>query len=216
MFSCTQYYTEYATRYGDDMSVRHALLALLSEGPKYGLQLREEFEARTGEVWPLNVGQVYTTLQRLERDGLAESDGDGQDGPQKGFRITEAGTEELTKWLRTPSDMSSPPRDELVMKVLVALRVPGTDVREVIQVHRRYLVELMQQWTRIKETEAASDMNLALAVDAELFRLDAVVRWLDAADGRIKRAAADPIQVEKTAGTTQAVPSVRRRLGVRK
>jgi len=72
------------------MSVRHALLALLSEGPKYGLQLREEFEAGTGEVWPLNVGQVYTTLQRLERDGLVESDGDAQDGPQKGFRITAA------------------------------------------------------------------------------------------------------------------------------
>ena len=52
------------------MSVRHALLALLSEGPKYGLQLRKEFEESTGEVWPLNVGQVYTTLQRLERDEL--------------------------------------------------------------------------------------------------------------------------------------------------
>ena len=77
------------------------------------------------------------------------------------------------------------------MKVLVALRVPGTDVRDVIQVHRRYLVQLMQQWTRIKDTEAESDMNLALVVDAELFRLDAVVRWLDTADGRIKRAAAE-------------------------
>ena len=63
------------------MSIRHALLALLSEGPKYGLQLRDEFEQRTGEVWPLNVGQVYTTLQRLERDGLIESDGDGRGGP---------------------------------------------------------------------------------------------------------------------------------------
>src|SRR5947207_1083293 len=60
------------------MSVRHALLALLSEGPKYGLQLREEFEAGTGEVWPLNVGQVYTTLQRLERDGLVEAAADGR------------------------------------------------------------------------------------------------------------------------------------------
>jgi DNA-binding PadR family transcriptional regulator len=198
------------------VSVRHALLALLSEGPKYGLQLREEFEARTGEVWPLNVGQVYTTLQRLERDGLVESDGDGQDGPQKGFRITAAGTGELTEWLRTPSDMSSPPRDELVMKVLVALRVPGTDVPEMIQVHRRYLVELMQQWTRIKETGADSYMSLALVVDAELFRLDAVVRWLDAADGRIKRAATDPPQAERTTGTTQAVPSLRRRVGARK
>ncbi len=214
--SSARYYTEYATQYGDAVSVRHALLALLSEGPKYGLQLREEFEARTGEIWPLNVGQVYTTLQRLERDGLVESDGDGRDGPQKGFRITAAGTEELTGWLRTPSDTSSPPRDELVMKVLVALRMPGTNVRDVIQVHRRYLVQLMQQWTRIKETEAESDMNLALAVDAELFRLDAVVRWLDAADGRIKRAAADPPQAKETTGTTQAVPSVRRRIGVRK
>jgi hypothetical protein len=88
------------------------------------LQLREEFEAGTGEVWPLNIGQVYTTVQRL------------------------------ATWLRTPPDMSAPPRDELVIKVLVALRLPGTDVREVIQAHRRYLVELMQQWTRIKEAQA--------------------------------------------------------------
>ena len=174
------------------MSVRHALLALLSEGPKYGLRLREEFEAGTGEVWPLNIGQVYTTLQRLERDGLIESDDDEQDGPQKRFKITAEGEGELAAWLRTPPDLSSPPRDELVIKVLVALRVPGTDAREVIQAHRRYLVELMQQWTRIKEADAGRDLVPGLAVDAELFRLDAVVRWLDAADGRIKRAAVEP------------------------
>ena len=173
------------------MSVRHALLALLSEGPRYGLQLREEFEARTGEVWPLNVGQVYTTLQRLERDGLVESDDATEAGPQKGYRITQDGAAELAGWLRTPPDLSSPPRDELVMKVLVALRVPGVDVHEVIQVHRRYLVELMQQWTRLKEDEAEFDLSLALVVDAELFRLDSVIRWLDSADGRLKRAAAD-------------------------
>ena len=80
------------------MSVRHALLALLSEGPKYGLQLREEFEAGTGEVWPLNVGQVYTTLQRLERDGLVESDGDGQD--DKG--INRAGGPYIA-WFKDPA-----------------------------------------------------------------------------------------------------------------
>jgi hypothetical protein len=83
------YYTQYATRYdigfGAIVSIRHALLALLSEGPRYGLQLREEFEARTGEVWPLNVGQVYTTLQRLERDGLVESDGDADPGPPRSW-----------------------------------------------------------------------------------------------------------------------------------
>ena len=108
------------------MSVRHALLALLSDGPKYGLQLRQEFEDRTGEVWPLNVGQVYTTLQRLERDGLVESDGDSDDGPQNGFRITDRGRGRAGAWLRTPPDMTSPPRDELVIKVLVALEFPAS------------------------------------------------------------------------------------------
>jgi hypothetical protein len=88
-------------------------------------------------------------------------------------------------------DLSSPPRDELVMKVLVALRMPSADVHEVIQAHRRYLVELMQQWTRIKEDDIGDDLNMLLAVDAELFRLDSVVRWLDAAEARVRRAAAD-------------------------
>jgi DNA-binding PadR family transcriptional regulator len=172
------------------------MLALLSEGPKYGLRFREEFEDRTGEVWPLNVGQVYTTPQRLERDGLVESGGSGEDGPQKAFRIISEGERELAGWLRTPSDLSSPPRDELVMKVLVAVRVPGTDPHEVIQSHRRYLVHLMQQWTRIKEDDTAGDLGLALAVDAELLRLDSVVRWLGVADARLKRAEADTAACE--------------------
>ena len=191
------------------MSVRHALLALLSEGPKYGLQLREVFEARTGEVWPLNVGQVYTTLQRLERDGLVESDDTADDGPQKAFRITAEGAAELDAWLRTPPDLAAPPRDELVMKILVALRVPGADVPGVIQVHRRYLVQLMQQWTRIKEGADGQDLALALVVDAELFRLDSVVRWLDAADGRLKRAGADSPEPADA-----ALPRLRRRVRV--
>ena len=171
------------------MSVRHAMLALLSDGPKYGLQLRHDFEARTGEVWPLNVGQVYTTLQRLERDGFVLSEGH-EEGPQKHFRLTSAGADELGHWLRTPPDLSSPPRDELVMKVLVAVHVAGIDVHEVIQAHRRYVVEVMQQWTRLKDG-AEDDVGFTLVIDAELFRLDSVVRWLDSADARLRRAAAD-------------------------
>jgi DNA-binding PadR family transcriptional regulator len=204
------YDTEYATRKRKTVSIRHALLALLSEGPKYGLQLRQEFEARTGEVWPLNVGQVYTTLQRLERDGLVESDGNADEGAQKGFHITEGGQVELAKWLRTPPDFSSPPRDELVIKVLVALELPGVDVLEVIQLHRRYLVELMQQWTHLKEDESRFDLNFALVVDAELFRLDSLVRWLDTAQGRLNRAAAG---VEAPAPQSFPLPKARRKVG---
>jgi DNA-binding PadR family transcriptional regulator len=180
----------------------------LSEGPKYGFQLRQEFEMSTGEVWPLNVGQVYTTLQRLERDGLAESDDAEGDERQKNFRITDKGSGELAQWLRTPPDLSEPPRDELVIKVLVASRLADVDVFDVIQIHRRYLVQLMQQWTRLKEDESRFDLAFALAVDAELFRLDAVVRWLDAADGRLRRAAYEP-----TTPNPVALPSIRRRTG---
>jgi DNA-binding PadR family transcriptional regulator len=190
------------------MSIRHSLLALLSEGPKYGFQLRQEFESSTGEVWPLNVGQVYTTLQRLERDGLAQSDDVEADERQKNYRITEQGSDELSHWLRTPPDLSEPPRDELVIKVLVASRLPDVDVYDVIQVHRRYIVQLMQQWTRLKEDESHFDLAFALAVDAELFRLDAVVRWLDAADGRLHRAELEPAPQNPV-----ALPSIRRRTG---
>jgi DNA-binding PadR family transcriptional regulator len=193
------------------MSIRHSLLALLSEGPKYGFQLRQEFESSTGEVWPLNVGQVYTTLQRLERDGLAQSDDVEEDERQKNYRITESGGEELTRWLRTPPDLSEPPRDELVIKVLVASRLPGVDVYDVIQVHRRYIVQLMQQWTRMKEDETHFDLAFALAVDAELYRLDSVIRWLDSADGRLRRAASEPASVIPV-----VQPNLPRRNGVRR
>jgi DNA-binding PadR family transcriptional regulator len=171
------------------MSVPHALLALLSEGPKYGLRLQNEFESRTGEVWPLNVGQVYTTLQRLERDGLVETDdGQGEDErSRKRYRITSAGAQELSDWLRTPPELVPPPRDELVIKVLVALQIPGIDIHELLQVHRRHVIEVMQRYTRIKAEAAEDDFPLALVADAELFRLEAIVRWLDAADVRLKR-----------------------------
>jgi DNA-binding PadR family transcriptional regulator len=96
------------------------------------MQLREDFEAATGDVWPLNVGQVYTTLQRLERDGLVESDG-GDDDQHKGYLITARGRAELGEWLHMPPGLAPPPRDELVTKVLLAVRVPGTDVHEVIR-----------------------------------------------------------------------------------
>jgi DNA-binding PadR family transcriptional regulator len=168
------------------MSVPHAILALLAEGPKYGLRLQNEFESRTGEVWPLNVGQVYTTLQRLERDGLVEADGEGERS-QKRYRNTSEGERELAEWLRSPPDLVPPPRDELVIKVLVALQIPEIDIHELLQVHRRYVVEVMQRYTQVKATAAEDDVPLALVADAELFRLEAIVRWLDAADVRLKQ-----------------------------
>jgi hypothetical protein len=85
----------------------------------------------------------------------------------------------------------------------------GVNVHEIIQVHRRAMVELMQQWTRLKEDESELDLGFALAVDAELFRLDSVVRWLDVADGRLKRAS-----LESKDKSIPTMPKYRRRVGL--
>lgn len=193
------------------MIVRHALLALLSEGPKYGFQLAQEFEAGTGEMWPLNTGQVYTTLQRLERDGLVESGDTVDDGTQNSYRITEAGRKDLQHWLHSPPDTTRPPRDELVIKVLVALRIPGVDVAELMQSYRRHVIEAMHQYTRLKEDAPDDDIGLLLVADAELYRLDSVIRWLDAAESRIRRL---PAPSERA--VAPARPVLRRRIGARR
>ena len=183
------------------MSIRHALLSLLSEGPKYGLRLREEFESRSGEIWPLNVGQVYATLQRLERDGLIESDGEVEvdRSSQKVYRLTSVGHDELIDWLHAPG-VITPPRDELVIKVMVALTVPGIDVQEVLQVHRRRLVETMLHFTALRRDAPAPDLSLALVLDAELYRLDAAVRWLDTAQERLTQRAFVTASTPESAG----------------
>lgn len=193
------------------MTIRHALLALLSDGPKHGFQLAQDFEAGTGEMWPLNTGQVYTTLQRLDRDGLVETDDESGDGPQNVFHLTDAGRDELAEWLRTPPDLSVPPRDELVIKVLVALRVPGVDAAELTQVHRRHLIETMREYTRLKEDATEHEIGLLLVADAEIFRLEAMVRWLDAADARIKR-----LPQPFPASSTPARRIARRKVGARR
>ena len=181
------------------MVIRHALLALLSEGPKHGFQLAQEFAAGTGDMWPLNTGQVYTTLQRLERDGLIESDS-AEVRTQNTYLITDPGRTELESWLRHPPDTTHPPRDELVIKVLVALRLPGVDAAQLTQVYRRHVVEAMQEYTRLKEDAPEEDIGLLLVADAEIYRLDAIVRWLDAAEARIRRM---PPLGERPATTTR-------------
>lgn len=167
------------------MSVRHALLALVSQGPTYATRLRSDLQQRTGELWELNIGQVYTTLQRLERDGLVREDEQAGDTTRY-FVLTSAGRDELDRWLRTPPPLVTPPRDELVIKVLVAVDVPGVDVADVLESHRQRVVEAMQAFTRIKAQADSEDVALAIMLDAELFRLEGILRWLAAAEVRLQ------------------------------
>ncbi|MFF2522543.1 PadR family transcriptional regulator [Streptomyces liangshanensis] len=185
------------------MSIRHGLLALLERGPRYGSQLRTEFESRTGSTWPLNVGQVYTTLNRLERDGMVTQDGEDEAGRAL-YVITDQGRDELRSWFRTPVDRTSPPRDELAIKLAMAVGAPGVDIREVIQSQRHHTIQAMQDYTRLKSQSVESaptgrdEVAWLLVLDQLIFQTEAEARWLDHCEVRLIRLA---MAQDKAAGS---------------
>jgi len=193
------------------MSIRQAMLAILEQGPMYGYQLRAEFEQRTGETWPLNIGQVYTTLTRLERDGLVEvvveevarevagHGGAGEplpaDRTHVSYRATEAGRGEVSQWFATPVPHTQPPRDELAIKLAIAVTLPGVDVATIIQRQRSATMTALQDYTRLKRSGRAAipqdsaDLAWSLVLDSLVFDAEAEVRWLDHCEARLRRAA---------------------------
>jgi DNA-binding PadR family transcriptional regulator len=170
------------------MSVRQALLALLDQEPMYGAQLRAQFERRTGGTWPLNVGQVYQTLTRLERDGLVEAAGAPDHEGRIAYRLTEAGRTASAAWWTTPVDRAEAPRDELVIKLALAVTVPGVDVPRVVQTQRTQTLRQLQDLTRLKQqADAHADLAWLLVLDNLVFAAEAEVRWLDHVEARLVR-----------------------------
>jgi DNA-binding PadR family transcriptional regulator len=175
------------------MSIRHGLLALLDDGPKYGYQLRVEFEHATGGSWPLNIGQVYTTLNRLERDGLVEGIGSDDAGRVR-YQLAEQGRTELRRWFATPVARETRPRDELAIKLALALTVADADVPVIVQTQRTATLRAMQEYTRLKKDLPSpgdgADLPWSLVLDSLIFTAEAEIRWLDHCEARLTRAAA--------------------------
>ncbi|TFC31161.1 PadR family transcriptional regulator [Cryobacterium sp. TMT1-3] len=175
------------------MSVRQSLLAILNQGPCYGYQLRSEFDRRTGSTWPLNVGQIYNTLDRLERDGLvrkADIDAEGQNYVE----ITDAGRTEVAEWLGSPVVRTLATRDELAIKLAIAVTLPGVDIAQVIQVQRTATMRTLQELTRTKnattDPESSEQLAWLLVIDSLIFAAEAEARWLDHSESRLARARA--------------------------
>jgi DNA-binding PadR family transcriptional regulator len=183
------------------MTIRQGLLALLADGPRHGYQLRADFESRTGGTWPLNIGQVYTTLQRLERDGLVASNGrttaaDRGDRADRADRVvyelTGAGRHELADWWTTPVRPEARPRDELAIKLALAVMAPDVDVHRVVQAQRTDTLRALQEYTRLKvRADDRGDLAWLLVLDSLVFAAEAEVRWLDHCEARLARKAAE-------------------------
>jgi DNA-binding PadR family transcriptional regulator len=170
------------------MSIRQGILAMLADGPRHGYQLRVDFEARTGSTWPLNIGQVYTTLARLERDRLVIAIDDA-DETHKRYALTELGRAELAAWFATPVHREDRPRDELAIKLAMAAELPGTDLAAVVQAQRTDTMRALQDYTRLRHShdEGSDDIAWPIVLDSLIYTTEAEIRWLDACEQRLSR-----------------------------
>lgn len=169
------------------MSVRKGLLALLAEEPRHCYALKSDFEDRTGRAWSVNIGQVYSTLERLERDGLVVPEGDDE-GAGRSYRLTAEGRAQLEEWFAAPVMVDPPPRDELAIKLLLAVGAPQVDAAALIQRQRAALVGVLQRYTRQKEAlDPESELPAVLLHDALILNVEAQLRWLDLCEARLDR-----------------------------
>ena len=169
------------------MTVREGLLALLQEGPRHGYQLKTDFEAATGGVWPLNVGQVYTTLDRLERDGMVRITAGAALPGQKVYEITHDGVQELGAWWEAVPADEPPPRDELMLKVLMAIERGSDHGLRVVTHQRTQLLALLAAKRRERAAQSGAGLAESLVTEALMARAEADLRWLDRCEAALVR-----------------------------
>jgi DNA-binding PadR family transcriptional regulator len=166
------------------MSIGYALLGVLASGPAHGYDLKHEHDQRFPGAKPLAYGQVYSSLGRLERDGLVEVVETSQaGGPERTvYALTAAGQQALTEWLTSPEPAGPYPADELVRKTVTALHV-GRDAADFLgrqrEAHLARMRELVGVQAGLKEPEAR------IAIDHTIYHLDADLRWLETATARV-------------------------------
>jgi DNA-binding PadR family transcriptional regulator len=165
------------------MSVKNGLLAILSLGDCHGYQLKYELTNRTGSALDINIGQIYSTLERLERDGLVkQKKGKSQESGQQLFSITSTGRREANLWLQTPVLYVSDMRHDLATKLALAVTLPGVDVAVIVNSQRAADMQLLQSLTlqkRSVEPSNSTEVTEVLLTDRQIFSVEAELRWLD-------------------------------------
>jgi DNA-binding PadR family transcriptional regulator len=154
------------------VSVRLSLLALLDQGPCYGYQLRTELDWRTGGAGPVNVGQIYNTLDRLERDKLVRKTGENNY-----YEITSVGSAAVAAWFATAAAPA-----ELAGKLALAVTLPGVDVAAIIRAQREAALPppLQLQLPNGEDSPGTAEQLAAAVVRrAERIERDAQLQLLD-------------------------------------
>lgn len=184
------------------MPVRHAILGLLHQRPRHGYDLRSAFESLVGgpAVWDLKPAQVYTTLQRLERDGLVEpAETERISGPDRVvFRLTDTGQAALSEWLSSGVH-GDRIRDHFFVKLMVAVRTGGVDPRDVVRGQRLTLYRDLHELTGVRAgLDRDCELARALLLDKAVMQVEAELRWLEMVELRLteveRQPAVEPVQ----------------------
>jgi DNA-binding PadR family transcriptional regulator len=167
--------------------LKYVLLGLLAGESRHGYELKTVFEELLAHTWPLNIGQVYMTLNRLEQEGLIESEVVPQDllPDRKVWSVTRAGRRALREWSEEPVEGPVRLRDEFFMKVLVRSIVRGTDPLELVREQRRQHVKSLAELAKVRADPSLSDAT-ALLIEGAILRLEADIKWLDVCEQRFK------------------------------
>lgn len=172
------------------MTIQQGILAVLSLGEAHGYQIRAELSTRAGQAWDLNLGQIYQSLARLERDGLIEST--GREEQRQSYRITPSGLNEVKDWLSRATVRGLSNRDELILKLSLSVTLPGVRVAELLDAQRTSNLETLQMLTTAKsaiDQTDPKDLAWLLVLENQIFSVEAELRWLDHVAGLLERAA---------------------------
>ncbi|MDO5097314.1 MAG: helix-turn-helix transcriptional regulator [Corynebacterium sp.] len=172
------------------MSIKFALLALLSNEPRTASGLQQEFLERTAGTQKLNIGQVSQTLSRLERDLLIQTAGSitGPNGHHAdSYTLTEVGTQALQNWWNDPVTRALSDRDELVTKIILATTNPELNFLDILDTQRAAILGQLRTLNAHSRTLPHTRNAERLHIERRIFDLEAEARWLD----RVESLAAD-------------------------
>lgn len=177
------------------LAVKHGILGILAERPRHGYELKTEFDLLTGGLWELNVGQIYSTLERMRKDGLVALEGVDEAGEdRKVYRVTESGLAELAAWLERSPLRPRPLRDEVFVRLWLLLVRDPAAACALIDSQRRIYLQQMVALTRQKidlarEPRGVARLQRQLLLDAALLHAEADLKWLDTCEAKLQQEA---------------------------
>lgn len=169
----------------------------MNYAPFSGYDLKKAFDTSVQHFWPADQSQIYRTLSRLEEEGWAEMEVVHQESrpDRKVYHITEAGREELRRWLTTPLPLEDV-REPFLIQVFFAGLLGEEEIVDLFRQKARGLRERLDRYRQVpQESEAyAGEIESPrevffwmLTLECGFVSTEAELAWVESAIRRIEK-----------------------------